>query len=362
MSRVQANIFSVAVVILLAVCDFLPAASGPPQWINPKIVVGDPMKARLQQGRKELTPVEKEEIARYGYTGLELMTYVFANKHPQPDTDFGGRCLNYDGISISEVTWLFRRRYFYKNILDKITYGSVKPGDREHQFAGYDVDSPKNRGFGLLATYYAQSESVKKNWESWVYLPSLKRTRKDTPWDRGEEYIGMITTVDDDEGRDAWMEEHRILGEDTIKGHPVFVVESRYRFNKNYYLSKRISWVDKTNFLDHHEEQFNPQGHLYKIVDNDWIQVRPTNHWFIRDMNMVKLPKGERTVHQYSFFYVGTGLTEAQFSPRSLEAERPWRQYKHNFPPVRTTSELPPPPKVQTEFWQKMGTAMHVGQ
>jgi hypothetical protein len=62
-------------------CNLPQVMGNPVLWVNPKIVVGDPMKARLQQGRKELTSLEKEEIARYGYTGLEIMTYVYANKH-----------------------------------------------------------------------------------------------------------------------------------------------------------------------------------------------------------------------------------------------------------------------------------------
>jgi hypothetical protein len=354
----MASISSRAVVWILFGLFLLPPAIGSipaaaTQWVNPKIVIGDPMKARLQQGRKDLTAVEKEEIAKYGYTGLELMTYVFANKHPQPDTDFGGRCINYDGVSLSEVTWLFRRRYFYKDILDKITNRSVKPGDREYQLIGYDVDSPRNRGFGILATYYAQSPSVKKNWEQMVYLPSLRRIRKDTPWDRTEEILGMITTTDDDEGRDPWVEEHRILGEDSYKGQAVFLVESRDRTNPNYYLGKRVSWVDKTHFLDHHEEQFDRNGHLYNILEHDWIQVRPTNHWFARELNMVKLPKGERTLHQQAFAHVGVGLTDADFSTRALEAGKPWRMFKHNFPPVRSLSDLPPLPKARFEVWEK---------
>jgi hypothetical protein len=280
------------------------------------------------------------------------MTYVYANKPPQPDTDFGGRCINYDGVSISEVTWLFRRRYFYKNILDKITYGSVKPGDREYQLMGYDIDSPKNRGFAILVTYYAQSPSVKKNWEQVVYLPSLKRIRKDTPWDRTEELLGMITTTDDDEGRDPWIEEHRILGEDSVAGYASFVIESRHKAGPGYYLSKRVSWVDKTNFLDHHEEQFDAQGRPYKLIDQDWIQVRPTNHWFQRQLNMVKFPKGERTLHQQAFAHVGVGLTDADFSARVLQAEKPWRIFKHNFLPIKSLADLPPQPKARLESWE----------
>jgi hypothetical protein len=330
------------------------------QWENPKTLVGDPTKVRLQQGRKELTTREREEITKYGFTGLELMTYVYANKHPLPDNDFINRCINYDGISLSVVNWLFRRRYNYKDLMDKLTHKSVKPGDVEYVLLGYDADSPKNRGLAILFINYARSETTQKNYEQWAYLPALKRVRKDTPRERGDEYYGMFSTLDDDEVREPWEEEHAILGEDSYQGKEVLVVESRHRFNPKYYLSKRVSWVEKTNFLDLHEEQFNRAGQLSKMIDLNWLQVRPTLHWVQREVNLIKLPKGERTLHQNVSWKIGNGYKEADFAMRLLETERPWRAIDHNLPALRQPSDLPPAPKVRMEFWKKLGVTVTI--
>lgn len=332
------------------------------QWVNPKIAIGDPSLARLQQGRKELTPREKEEITKYGFTGLELMTYLYFNKHARPDHDFINRCVNYDGVSLSVVNWIFRRRYNYVQPVDKLTYKALKPGGIEYVVIGFDVDSPNNRGLGILFNYYTQSEHQPKNYEQWAYLPSLKRVRKDTPRERGDEYYGMFTTMEDDEGREPWEEEHVILGGEQYKGKDVLVVESRHRLNPKYYLQKRVSWVDKTDFLDLHEEQFNRNGQLFKILDTDWVQVRPTMHWVTRELNLVKLPQGQRTLHQNVGWKIGNGFKDSDFSARILEKEQPWRKIDHNLPPYRQLADLPSPPKMKEDFWKKLGVTVQVAQ
>jgi len=58
---------------------FVPDISHCGRWVNPKDIIKDPMLARLQQGRTELTDKEEKEIKEYGYTGLELITYVDIN-------------------------------------------------------------------------------------------------------------------------------------------------------------------------------------------------------------------------------------------------------------------------------------------
>jgi hypothetical protein len=186
--------------------------------------------------------------------------------------------------------------------------------------------------------------------------------RKDTPRERGDEYYGMISTLDDDEGREPWEEEHVILGEDSHRGMDVLVVESRHKFNPKYYLQKRVTWVEKADFLDLHEEQFNRNGQLYKIIDLDWMQVRPTMHWVQREVNFVELPKRERTLHQNVGWKIGNGFKDSDLSARLLEKEQPWRKIDHNLPPLRQLSDLPAAPKVKEEFWKRLGVTVQVAR
>jgi len=327
------------------------------QWKNPKDIIGDPMIARLQQGRKELTPLEKEEIKKYGYTALEIMTYLYDNKHPgYHDNDEFHRCLNYIGGSISVAIGFTRRLYYYKDMKDKLTYNGLKPGKSiERKQIWLFTDPPKIRGTGLIYVFYTESEKVRRDKDQFSWVSSLRRIRRDVAPNKQDEYGNMIVTPDDDDVREPWEEEHRILGMDRIRGKECFVIESKHRLIKNYYLSKRVTWVEKENFLELHQEQFDRKGRLYKIFDTDWYRVKPGNHWVPRQTNVVKLPKHERTVHQTPAWIVDQGLTEEDLSYRVLERERPWREVDIQLKPIRRLSDFPPEPKIRWEFWNKIG-------
>lgn len=67
---------------LLALLALGSGAGAAGQWVNPREAIQDASLVRLQAGRKELTPLEREEIDQYGVTGLEAMIYLDDNKDP----------------------------------------------------------------------------------------------------------------------------------------------------------------------------------------------------------------------------------------------------------------------------------------
>ena len=73
--------------VLALLITLLWDASSGKAWINPREAVSDPESIRVQQGRKELTQDEKNEVQRYGVTGLELMSYVKLGQVPGDDFD-----------------------------------------------------------------------------------------------------------------------------------------------------------------------------------------------------------------------------------------------------------------------------------
>jgi len=52
------------------------------QWINPREYFGDPDSVRISRDKEEISALEKEDIVKYGFTGLELMIYNFCNLNP----------------------------------------------------------------------------------------------------------------------------------------------------------------------------------------------------------------------------------------------------------------------------------------
>jgi hypothetical protein len=109
-----------------------PLLSFASQWVNPRDQFKDVNEVRLQRGKTELSETEKQEVKKYGSTGLELMTYLFFNQEPG-DHDYDS-CWNIYNISpngrILKTVASDKNIYRLKNNkVDLVTLNGIKPGD-----------------------------------------------------------------------------------------------------------------------------------------------------------------------------------------------------------------------------------------
>jgi len=191
--------------------------------------------------------------------------------------------------------------------------------------------------------------------KAWVWLPKLRKIREN-PIEKPDDnwYLGAVWTFDDFWHREPWEEEHKILGEDELKGKKCLVVESR-SLHPGYYLDKRLTWVELENFLDLHEEQFNKEGKLFKIYDKEWKQIPPWNYWVIKEWNAIDLASKSRTLYQTHDWLFDQELKERDFQAELMSAEDVWRTPKEHLQEVAKPSDLPPKPEIRWEFWSKIG-------
>ena len=263
----RSKIFHLTILSLALSLFASPAMAG--QWVNPKEVIGDPNIARLQHGKKELTEREKEDIKRNGYTGLELMTYLDDNKDAGEDNQFHFRryyISRKGNITIFEAIDI--KKYYYKDNRALITYDGIKPGDIQEKLRGFAVYPPDMKRAGIVLFTFLREKIDEAVETGWRYSPDDRRTSRRLNQGRSDTSGGSQITMDDWRWREPWEEDHKILGEDTIGGIECFVVESIHK-DPDYYLSKRITWIEKQNFIHPHEEQFDKEGRLYKIIDRE---------------------------------------------------------------------------------------------
>lgn len=327
------------------------------QWIKPRDVIGDPMIARLQQGRKELIDLEKKEIKKYGYTGLEIMTYLDYNKDQGRDSEDFGRLVEIDNSGhIREYVWLERTKYYYKNHLDLLTLNGIKPGGVEKKNMGIYLEPPNVRRLGWITSHFLTSKERLNKREGYTWLQNLRKIRHSPSQAKRDNWFwGSAFTFDDVSDREPWEESHTILGMDELKGKKCFVIESKYQLDSNYYLGKRVTWVEAENFIDLHEEQFDRKGRLFRIFDKDWQQVKPWNYWALREWNAIDLVTGGRTLYQLNEWVFDQGYTDEDFKLTLLEKEEIWKNPKETFLPIKNLSNLSPPPDIRREFWDKIG-------
>lgn len=312
------------------------------------------MIARLQGGRRELSELEKEEVRRYGYTGLEIMTYLEDNRYPGRDWDVYYRWIQVEAgghMRIQEM--LLRKMVTYKDIKALITHDGIKPGDiRIYSISifTYPPGSKDDMGGSLV---YLNTKDIYKAKDIYMWINSTRRIRRSSAEGIGDDILGADFTEEDNTERQPWHEEHRILGEDILRGHDCLVVESQNKLHKNYYLSKRVTWVEKKNFLDMHEEQFDREGKIFRLFDFEWKQFPPQNYWAKTLWNVMTLSSRHRSIWQYFDYIFDQGLTKKDFSRKILGNPILWRQVK--VPPQpKGSSDLAPEPEIRWEFWEKI--------
>lgn len=326
------------------------------QWRNPKEVIGDPNLARLQQGRKELSPAEKEDLQKYGYTGLELMTYVKDNANPGMDNDAFRRMIILDSGGRIRVQFrLEKEKYFYRDHKALLTYEGIHPGDVEARGRGIYLSPTAQKGFSYVYSRFLESETVRKEMEPWFWTSNTRRVRRQPAPKKEDGFYGSPDiTQDDIRARWPWEEEHRILGEDQIRGAECLVIESKHH-DPHYYLSRRVTWVERRHFLDLHEEQFDRQGRLFKVIDKVWQQVAPWNYWAWSYWNVINLAQKSRSLYQCYDWLMDQGVPDKEFSTKELEKEVVWREPRSPIPPVNGPADLPPAPSIRWEFWDRLG-------
>lgn len=341
-------------IFMIVLCFPLPAYAG--QWTHPKEVIGDPMIARLQRGRTELNESEKKEIEKYEVTGLEIMTYLDGNLWPGKDNDAFYRLIQVTARgNITTTLWIRRDKHYFRDNRAVVTHDGIKPGEVKQKERHYHITPPDIEGTQDVIEHYLTSETSRTNQGEWVWM---KKTRKVSPYEsnvKEDNYGGTELTYDEfRRWRRPWEEDHTILGEDRIDGYDCLVVESK-NHNPKYYLSKRWSWVEKNHFIDLHEEQFDREGKLWKVLDKKWEQVKPWSYWVRKEVSVINLKSQDRTLSQTTGWIFDQGLSDDFFYVGSLNKPNIWREIKDPFPSVRKVSDLPPSPQVRGEFWQKMG-------
>lgn len=111
--------------------------------------------------------------------------------------------------------------------------------------------------------------SVGDNTQQFLYLNSLKKTRRIAGGQRRTSFMGSELTYEDLERKDADNYEHKLIRED----QDLYVVESVPKKEVESQYSKAIFYVRKSDFFVVKTELFDEKGSIVKTVENTSKQV-----------------------------------------------------------------------------------------
>ena len=91
-----------------------------------------------------------------------------------------------------------------------------KPGEELYRYLNQNIFPPDAEGSQHMTIRYRTDRVFTKKEESFMYSPSIRRVRHQTPYRRQDKYPNQAQTTDDSTGRDAWEFSWRFVGTDVL--------------------------------------------------------------------------------------------------------------------------------------------------
>ncbi len=171
---------------------------------------------------------------------------------------------------------------------------------------------PDNRGTAFLIWDYAVDGKAD---DLWLYLPSLRQSRRMTTRDQDDAFMGSDLTFADMGQRRLDEDVHTLLGESKVGGEPCYVVKSEPK-EKNSIYSKKVSCVSKDQWLTLKIDYFDRKGDLLKTQDIEWQEKEGIHVW--RQAVVKNVQTGHSTIFSISDLKLNNKLRDDELTERAL--------------------------------------------
>ena len=154
-----------------------------------------------------------------------------------------------------------------------------------------------------------------KDDDRWLFIPSINLVKRIAANDKYSSFVGSDFTYEDVSGRKPDEDSHTLLRKEQLSGKNCFVVESIPKEPLEY--TKRLSWIDESNFLPLREEFYDKQGELYRQFEA--FEIKDISGIPTATKRVMKNVKtGHRTEVAFQNIEYNLGISDDIFSERYL--------------------------------------------
>ncbi len=183
--------------------------------------------------------------------GTEIMTEVSDFKEPK--------------FTRSQVVMTLTEKNGSKEVRQLLQYGK---DENDKTYAVMDFKTPAS----VKDTRFLQIENKNAADDKWIYLPSLKSTRRVNSSEGSKSFMGTDATYDDMSSREVEEDEHEYLRDEkcTVEGgatYDCYVVKETPIDKKSSQYSYRMVWVDKDSMYPVHTEMYDKNDKLIKVLE-----------------------------------------------------------------------------------------------
>jgi hypothetical protein len=260
-----------------------------------------------------------------GMSAEEIMNISYHNK-------FSLFAKDYD-LRKSQVLYIDPSGFTREKLAER--YRIVMAGKDEMSYKDLIVvTSPaQTKGLAILTWTY---EDPKRDQDVWLWLPSLKKSRKISASEDDDAFMGSDLTVEEVSTRRLEDETYKLVGEKIFSGYkfeytgemkfqgtPCYVIEAT-PLKPRWYYAKRNTWITKDNGTEIFEEYFDKNGKLFKTIYRGWTLYDPQGKKYPTqdEIECKDLRTGHRTVIVNTNQKYDVGVSDQVFTVRTLQRSK----------------------------------------
>lgn len=163
-----------------------------------------------------------------------------------------------------------------------------------------------------------------KDDDQWLYLPALRKSKRIASSDKSGSFMGSDFNYSDMTRRNLDDYDFKILKEDEVRGHKVWLIESKPRSREvieETGYEKSVVFVRQDNFVVVRAVNWVNEGNRLKYLDVEKLE-KIDGVWTTLAMSMTT-KQGKVTLHKTNLYFdnvkYNQNLTEDMFSVRRLE-------------------------------------------
>lgn len=190
-----------------------------------------------------------------------------------------------------------------------LTVHTVRKGE-DRQIVWF-LSPADDRGVAFLKIEHEDREDEMRMW-----LPAFRKMRRISSSKKGESFMGSDLTYEDMTSRALGEYTYELIGEDTLDGEPVWILESTPRPELRSSYSRIVSWVRQSDIFVPREEFHDRAGNLLKVRT---IEAREMKDYTIPVRMFVENVQKEHTTELiFDNVELDTGVKDDLFHERNL--------------------------------------------
>jgi outer membrane lipoprotein-sorting protein len=170
----------------------------------------------------------------------------------------------------------------------------------------------------IRGTILLSHANIEEPDQQWLYLPSIKRTKRISSANKSGAFVGSEFSFEDMTAQEYKKYTYALIRNETLDEVGHTVIERIPTYEKSGY-SRQVVWVNNETKQFSRIEYFSRADELLKTLEmKEYVQF-PNGAWRPLVLDMMNVQTGKSTTLKYSDYQFNLGYTELNFDKNALK-------------------------------------------